>query len=155
MGAIVLIQAVCQRVARAAAILATGHLDRRAIGQVAAIAAATGARLLVTHPDYAVPGMTIPEQVELAREQSQVVFERTAYAVSADVTGRVSVQHLVDAILATGTQRNVVTSDHGQPSNPPYPRGLSELAERLRDAGMTQEQLRDLLVHAPARLLGV
>ncbi len=147
------LRAICRSVARADALLASGHVGTSWIGPVARLAASAGTRFLVTHPDYAVPGMSVGEQLELAAAVPGMMFERPAYVASGVWSDRVSASYLVAAIRATGIDRNIVSSDLGQPGNPPYPDGLAGFATSLAEAGLTEGDLKQLLVSGPRRLL--
>ncbi len=149
------LRAICRRVARADALLASGHVDASALKAVANWAAECETRFLVTHPDYAVPGLSIDEQVALVDEQPGVVLERAAFVASPAWPGHISIRNVVDAIRATGVERNIVTSDLGQRANPPYPDGLGTFAASLTAAGLSARDMRRLLVQGPARLLGL
>ena len=53
------LQATCRRVARADGVLASGHVDGRFLAGIARIAGEAGVRLLITHPDYLVPALSL------------------------------------------------------------------------------------------------
>lgn len=148
------LRAICHRVARADALLASGHVGLPAIVAAAEAAARSGARFLVTHPDYAVPGLTVDEQAALVDAFPGLALERAAYVTSAAWPGRLAPAELVAAIRATGVERNVLTSDMGQPSNPPYPDGLAAFAGSLAAAGLARADVRRMLVDNPTILLG-
>lgn len=84
-----------------------------------------------------------------------IVLERAAYVASSAWPDRVSAGRLVEAIRATGVERNIVSSDLGQPSNPAYPDGLASFALSMVGAGLHPADLRRMLVGGPAQLLGL
>lgn len=148
------LRAICHRVARSDALLASGHVGRRAVIAVADLASRAGTRFLVTHPDYAVPGLTLAEQVAFAEAFPGLVLERTAFVTAPAWPGRRRTADLVAAIRATGIERNVLTSDLGQPANPPYPDGLAAFAASMVTAGLEARDVRRMLVDTPAALVG-
>lgn len=147
--------AICRHVARADALLATGHVDGRFLAGIARIADRAAARLLITHPDYLVPGLSSSAQAELVAEFPSVVLERAAYVTSALSPRPVPIGLMVEAMRATGIERNVLSSDLGQPGNPPYPHGFEAFAADLHRAGIARSELRTMLVDGPVRLLGL
>jgi len=149
------LQAICRRVARADGVLASGHVDGRFLAGIARIAGEAGVRLLITHPDYLVPALSLSEQVALVEEFPWVMLERAAYVASSGSPRPVPIVQIAEAIRATGVRRNVVSSDLGQPRNPPYPDGLAAFVGHLRQAGFTRSELMTMLIEGPANLIGL
>lgn len=146
---------IARHVAAADAVLASGHVELAAIRLAARIAQRAGARFLVTHPDYTVPGLSVAEQRRLAAELPGVVFERCAYVHSPAAPEQVPARRIAEAIAATGgAARNVISSDMGQPQNPAYPEGLAGFAAALIATGVAAREVREMLTATPARVLG-
>jgi hypothetical protein len=138
-------------VARHDLVLATGHLGRAEIHTVVDMALAAGVQhVVVTHPDYPTQGVPIDEQRELAGRGA--ILERCFAPIH---TGKVSWDQTFDAIRATGAEHNVLSTDLGQPSNPPVEDGLALLADRLFAAGFTDDDVRTMAVVNTRRLAGV
>jgi hypothetical protein len=149
------LERICQLVTRYDATLASGHVDERVIYIVGRLAARAGARFLVTHPDYVVPGLTIGAQQQLSRELASVFFERCAYVVSRAMSTPVAFVRIVEAINVTGgSARNVVSSDLGQPGNAAYPDGLLSFAGGLVAAGLASLDVARMLTATPVGVLG-
>jgi hypothetical protein len=130
--------------------LATGHLGRTEIHSVVDAARAAGvSRVIVTHPDYPTQGVPIDEQLELADRGA--VLERCFAPVH---TGKVSWEHTFEAIRATGPERNVLSTDLGQVTNPPVEDGLALMADRLLDAGFSEDDVHTMAVVNTRRLAG-
>jgi hypothetical protein len=137
-------------VARHELALATGHLGRAEIPVVVDAALAAGvARVVVTHPDYPSQGVPIDEQRALAERGA--VLERCFAPIH---TGKVSWELTFEAIRATGPERNVLSTDLGQPANPPVEDGLALMADRLLDAGFSDDDVRTMAVVNTRRLAG-
>jgi hypothetical protein len=148
---------LCREVARAGAVIATGHAGHDAVWTLAAAAAAEGARLLVSHADYAIPALDVGTQVRLAERFPDLWFERCAYAFDPRAAGgTVPLARAAEAIAATGGERhNVISSDLGQPEMPEWPAGLAAFAARLVGHGLPEATARALLTSVPARLVGL
>ena len=137
-------------VARHGLALATGHLGRAEIPVVVDAALAAGVeRVVVTHPDYPSQGVPIDEQRALAERGA--VLERCFAPIH---TGKVSWERTFEAIRATGPERNVLSTDLGQPANPPVEDGLALMADRLLDAGFSDDDVRTMAVVNTRRLAG-
>jgi hypothetical protein len=137
-------------VARHDIALATGHLGRAEIVDVVAAAFAVGlSRVIVTHPDYPTQGVPVDEQHELAERGA--MLERCFAPVH---TGKVSWEATFEAIRATGPERNVLSTDLGQPANPPVEDGLALMADRLLEAGFTEGEVHTMAVVNTRMLAG-
>jgi hypothetical protein len=137
-------------VARHELVLATGHLGRAEIPVVVDAALAAGVtHVVVTHPDYPSQGVPIDEQRALAERGA--VLERCFAPIH---TGKVSWERTFEAIRATGPERNVLSTDLGQPANPPVEDGLALMADRLLDAGFSDDDVRTMAVVNTRRLAG-
>jgi len=137
-------------VARRGLVLATGHLSRLEIMAVVERALAAGvASVLVTHPDYPTQDVSIPEQRELAGKGA--LLERCFAPIH---TGKVSWEQTFEAIRATGVAHNVLSTDLGQPANPPVEDGLALMADRLLEAGFSDDDVRTMAVVNTRRLAG-
>ena len=137
-------------VARHDLVLATGHLGRSEIRTVVAAAFAAGvSHVVVTHPDYPTQGVPLDEQLELAEQGA--VLERCFAPIH---SGKVSWEQTFDAIRATGPEHNVLSTDLGQPANPPVEDGLALMADRLLDAGFSEDDVHTMAVVNTRELAG-
>jgi hypothetical protein len=131
-------------------ILATGHLDRDEIPVVVDAALDAGVRdVVVTHPEFTAQDIPIDQQVALA--QRGAILERcftTAY------TGKCSWEHMAAGIRATGPECNLLSTDLGQPANPPVEDGLALFADRLLEQGIGEDEIRAMTVTQSNRLAG-
>jgi hypothetical protein len=137
-------------IARHGMVLATGHLSGPEI--VAAVDAAADAgvrRIIVTHPEFTSQRLDVDTQRHLAGRGA--LLERcftTAY------TRKVSWELLFEHIRAVGPEHSLLSSDLGQPFNPPVEDGLALFADRLLDAGFTDDEVRTMAVTNTRRVLG-
>jgi hypothetical protein len=128
--------------------LATGHLGRAEIHAVVDAALAAGvSHVVVTHPDYPTQGVPVDEQRELAARGA--LLERCFAPIH---TGKVSWELTFEAIRATGVECNVLSTDLGQVANPPVEDGLALLADRLLEAGFTDDDVHTMAVVNTRRL---
>lgn len=144
---------ICRLVADAGALLASGHLGVEETTLLAEEAGLAGARLLFQHPDYSVPGLAAAAQADLAERFPTAVFERCAFVTSPGAPDPLPIDRVVEAMQAVGLERNIVSSDLGQPSNPPYPEGFAAFAADLEEAGIPHDDLVPMLSSRPAELL--
>jgi Family of unknown function (DUF6282) len=136
------LDAVLAVVARHDLALATGHLGRVEIVAAANAALSAGvSRVIVTHPDYPTQGVPVEEQRELAERGA--MLERCFAPVH---SGKVSWEQTFEAIRVTGVAHNVLSTDLGQPANPPVEDGLALMADRLLEAGFTEDDVHTMAV---------
>ena len=139
---------VLQVIAQHQLVLATGHLGRDEIFAVVAAAQDEGIRqIVVTHPDYPTQNLSIDEQIQLARRGA--FLER---CVAPAYSGKVDWERMFAAIRATGPEHSVLSTDMGQPANPPVEDGLAIIADRLLAAGFTDDDIRTMTVTNSVRL---
>jgi hypothetical protein len=67
-------------------------------------------------------------------------------------TGKYDWAKMAANIRATGPEQTIVTTDLGQPANPPVEDGLALMAEALQKSGFTDEEITIMIV-ANSRLL--
>jgi Family of unknown function (DUF6282) len=129
-------------------VLATGHLSRDEIFAVVEAALAHGIQqIVVTHPDYPTQNLSIDDQRRLAAQG--VYLER---CVAPAHTGKVVWGRMFEAIRATGPEHSVLSTDLGQPANPPVEDGLALVADRLLDAGFREAEVFTMAVTNTVRL---
>jgi hypothetical protein len=140
--------AVLAVIARHDMVLATGHLSGTEIVAVVDAAVAAGVRhIVVTHPEFTSQQLDVATQRHLAGRGA--LLERcftTAY------TGKVSWDLLFEHIRAAGPEHSILSSDLGQPFNPPVEDGLALLADKLLAAGFTPAEVRTMAVDNTRRI---
>jgi hypothetical protein len=129
--------------------LATGHLGGAEIRAVVMAARAEGVtRIVVTHPEFTSQRLTVDLQRELAG--AGALLER---CFTTPHTGKVSWETMFDHIRAVGARHSVLSSDLGQPFNPPVEDGLALFADRLLAAGFSEAEVRAMAVDNSRRLV--
>ena len=138
-------------VARHGLVLATGHLARHEIFAVVDAAKAAGVQtVVVTHPEFPAQDLSELEQVQLAERGA--LLER---CFTTPYTGKCTWERVRDGIRATGVERNLLSTDLGQPDNPPVEDGLALFADRLLELGLTDDEIRTMTVVNSRMLAGV
>lgn len=141
-------RAVLKVIAQHQLVLATGHLGRDEIFAVVDAAREAGVRqIVVTHPDYPTQNLSIADQRQLAERGA--LLER---CVAPAYSGKVAWERLFAAIRATGPVHSVLSTDMGQPANPPVEDGLGIIADRLFAAGFGDEDVHTMAVANSVRL---
>jgi len=132
-------------------VLATGHLDRDEIFAVVEAATAAGVRhVVVTHPEF--PAQDLDEADQAALAERGALFER---CFTTPHTGKCTWERVCEGIRATGIERNLLSSDLGQPANPPVEDGVALFADRLLEHGFTEDEIRTMTVVNSRLLAGV
>jgi len=131
-------------------VLATGHLGRDEIFAVVDAAFSAGVRdVVVTHPEFPSEDLSIADQAELAARGAWL--ER---CFTTPHTGKCTWEHVYEGIRATGVSRNLLSTDLGQPANPPVEDGLALFADKLLEGGFSEEEIRTMTVVNSGRLAG-
>lgn len=141
---------VLRLIARHDMVLATGHLHSDEISAVIDAAAAEGVeRMVVTHPEFTSQRVAIERQQAMAARGA--LLER---CFTTPYTGKVEWEVWFGNIRDVGPQHSVISSDLGQPFNPPVEDGLALAADRLVDAGFSDDEIRTMTVHNSRWLVG-
>lgn len=139
---------VLKLIARHDLVLATGHLGRAEIFAVVEAALSEGVRqIIITHPEYPTQNLSAEDQIALARRGA---FLERCFAPA--YTGKVSWEHMFANIRAAGPEHSFLSTDLGQPDNPPIEDGLALLADRLLEAGFSAEEISTMAVTNTVRL---
>ena len=130
-------------------ILATGHLGKQEIRALVLEARAIGLqRVVVTHAEFPSQNLTAEEQAEMADAGAFI-----EHCFTTMHTGKASWEGVFDAIRRVGPERCVMSTDLGQPINPPVAEGFAMFAARLLEAGFTTAEIRRMAVENPAALV--
>ena len=103
--------------------------------------------VVVTHPEFTSQDLSIDDQRALAERGA--VLER---CFTTPHTGKCSWEHVFEGIRATGPERNLLSTDLGQPANPPVVDGLALFADHLLEGGFSDDEIRTMSVDQSVRL---
>ena len=136
------VRQVLRVIARHDMVLATGHLAAAEIVAVVTAAKEEGVRrVVVTHPEFTSQRLPVEDQQRLA--ELGALLER---CFTTPHTGKVAWEELFAHIRAVGPSHSVLSSDLGQPFNPPVEDGLALFADKLLEAGFTEEDVHTMAV---------
>lgn len=140
-------------VREADAILGTGHLDREEIFALAGFCRQVGFhKLLVTHPEFKPPGLSIADQVQLAEMGATLeLCGGNLYPIPG--FGRIDDYRRV--VAEAGARAIILTSDAGQPRKSWPAEVLRIFGQCLMEKGVSQEEIDLMTKRNPARLLGL
>jgi hypothetical protein len=131
--------------------LATGHLSRDEIFAVVDAAVEHGVRdITITHPDFPSQSISIEDQIELTRKGA--ILERCFVTFH---TEKAPWEQMFEGIRATGVEHNVLSTDLGQKKNPPVEDGLPLMADRMLEAGFSEDDVRMVAVTNTRRMAGI
>lgn len=130
-------------------ILATGHLGWREIETLVKGAKQAGVtRIIVTHAEFPSQNLSPEQQCELA--DAGAIIEHCFTTMH---SSKAPWEVCFDNVRAVGAERCLLSSDLGQPINPPVAEGLAMFAQRFLDAGFTSRDIQTMAVINPARLV--
>jgi stage V sporulation protein SpoVS len=136
--------------ARHEMVVASGHLSAVETRALADAAMAAGVRhVIATHPEFPQQDMSLADQLALA---GQGVFLERCFTTP--FTGKYDWHQMVENIRATGAGATIVTTDLGQPHNPPVEDGLALMADALHAAGFTDQEITTMIVSNSRLLAG-
>lgn len=131
-------------------VLATGHLGRDEIFAVARAARQAGVRdVVITHPEFPTQNLSVADQRALA--EMGVLLER---CFTTPHSGKVTWERWLETIRAVGPEHSVLSSDLGQVDSPRVTHGLALLADRLLQAGFSDDEVHLMAVANTRRVAG-
>ena len=140
-------------IADAGVCLSTGHLSPREIHVLVREARRAGVtRILVTHPDLALSGLTIEDQKALAAEGA--ILEKDII-VMMPAWQSLNLEQMTKSIRELGPQHCVLATDFGQLHHPMPAEGLRMFVQMLLEQGIGPEDIRTMVAENPARLLNL
>jgi hypothetical protein len=132
-------------------VLATGHLSRPEIFAVTQAAVAHNVRrIVITHPEFPQQSLSRDDQRRLA--DMGALLER---CLTTPFTGKYPWRDMVDNIRACGIDSTIVTTDLGQPHNPPVEDGMAMMAYALGQSEFSDTEIRQMTVRNSRHLAGV
>ena len=137
------------------AVLGTGHVSPAECFTVVEAARDAGVKkIVVTHPEWSLVGMSLEDQVRIVKDY-QVVLEHCYAQPLGGGKYKSNLPDNVEAIRACGYRNVLVSTDGGQVENPHWELALAEYIQYLADAGIPEEQIGYMTRELPASLLGI
>jgi uncharacterized protein DUF6282 len=134
--------AVLDLIARHDLVLATGHLSRDEIFMAVDAAVAAGVRrIVVTHPEFTSQRLSAADQRELAARGAYM-----EHCFTTPHTGKCTWDEVFAGARAAGAAASFLSSDLGQPFNPPVEDGLALMADMFLRAGFSEQDVHTMAV---------
>lgn len=146
------VEEILPEVAKAGAILGTGHIFKEEVIPLVKRAREVGVeKILLTHPEVEFLRFPIDFQMELTR--FGIFFERCAVRLNKPTT-EANLKQMAHVIRQVGVERNILTTDYGQPENPYPAEGLLLFMQGLNGYGITEKELDVMVRKNPGQLVG-
>ena len=137
------------------AVLGTAHLSPAECFTVVESARAAGVRkIVVTHPEWWLVGMSLEDQVRIVRDYG-VVLERCFAQNMGGGHYQSNLPDNVNIIQAVGYEHVLISTDGGQIENPHWEDAMAQYLQYLTDHGIPEAQITYMSRTLPAKLLGI
>jgi hypothetical protein len=134
------------------AVLATGHVSTEEVFALLKAVQLYGIRrVVVTHASHAVPAMSVAEQRQATAYGAFI--EHCLMPIIVSGPGAIAVEEIRDQIRAVGVEHVILSSDLGQVDNGPVVAGFARCLGKLIAAGLTEDEIRVMIVDNPKKLL--
>jgi len=135
------------------AILGTGHISEDEIRVLVEYGAAVGGvKLVITHPNWPTPGVGIDFLQEMAKKGAIAEFCASSIGPLTYFLPPTKGKEYIDLL---GAENIILSSDCGVAFYPMPMEFLRVFAGCLYESGVTVEQLNEMMIHNPKKLLGV
>lgn len=135
------------------AVLATGHIGAEECFPVVEAARAAGVeKIVITHPEFWVVGMTPEQQADIVRKYD--VLLESVYAQPVNGSYKINIPDNIAAMKAIGPERFVISTDSGQTVNPYWYESYTTYFKAVSEV-FTSEQVRRMTHDNPAWLLDI
>jgi predicted TIM-barrel fold metal-dependent hydrolase len=130
-------------------ILATGHLKPSDGLEIVKLALSRGlSKIVVTHPDFPTTLYTIEQQKSIAKPG--VYFE---HCYTTPATNKVEWVEVLKQINETGAERNILSTDLGQPNALLPPVGLMKFIERFIEMELSEDKIVKMIKDNQEKML--
>lgn len=134
--------------------LQTGHPSSDECFPIVEAARKAGVqKIVVTHPEYHVVGMTLAQQKQLVRDYGVLLEREYAQPVGDRFVSNLSSN--AEAIREIGPDHIILATDSGQVNTPFWQDAVRESISYYRSAGIVEDDLRIMMVRNPGRMLGI
>lgn len=136
-------------------VLGTGHLSPEEIFRVVEAARNAGVRkIVVTHPEWWMVGMSLEDQVRLVQDYD-IILEHCFAQPMGGGKYKSNLPLNLEAIQACGYKNVMVSTDGGQVENPFWEAALEQYIQYLADHGISKEQIFYMTHEIQTRLLNL
>lgn len=135
--------------------VATSHLSPYDIFIVVEAAKDMGVdKIIISHPESNLVGLTTKEQIRLARDYDAMLERCYRQPVGGGIYES-NLESNYELVHEIGTDHIIIATDAGQPQNPCWYDSFEESLQYLADRGITEEELKRLAYDNPAKMLGI
>ena len=136
-------------------VLGTGHLSPEEIFRVVEAARnAVVRKIVVTHPEWWMVGMSLEDQVRLVQDYD-IILEHCFAQPMGGGKYKSNLPLNLEAIQACGYKNVMVSTDGGQVENPFWEAALEQYIQYLADHGISEEQIFYMTHEIQTRLLNL
>lgn len=136
-------------------ILGTAHCSPQEIFAVVKKARELGIeKIVVTHPEFWVVGMSHEDQVRIVKEYD-VMLERCYAQPMGGGVYQSNLSDNLDIIKKVGSKNIIVDTDGGQVENPNWEIAFGEYVNYLVDHGITEDEIYDMTVRNGSKMLNI
>lgn len=135
------------------AVLATGHIGAEECFPVVEAARVAGVeKIVITHPEFWVVGMTPEQQADIVRKYD--VLLESVYAQPVNGSYKINIPDNIAAMKAIGPEHFVISTDSGQTVTPYWYESYTTYFKAVSEV-FTSEQVRKMTHDNPAWLLDI
>jgi hypothetical protein len=135
--------------------LCTGHLSPKEVDKVVDAALDQKVKkILIQHVDVGIVPIPFEQQRRLAAKPG-VILEKCYLACTDFSDKNVPLEKMADSIKQLGADNCALVTDYGQKHNKPPVQALSDFAEAMLKNGVTEDEIRTMLVTNPRKILGL
>lgn len=136
------------------ACLQTGHISGKECFPVVEAARKVGVKkIVITHPEYHIVGMTLEKQKQIVRDYGVLLEREYAQPVGNQFVS--NLESNVEAIRTIGAEHIILATDSGQTNTPYWCDAIKESISFYRNAGITEAELKTMMVHNPGKVLNL
>lgn len=137
------------------AVLGTAHVSPEEAFVVVEAARKAGVKkVVVTHPEWWVVGMSVEDQIRLVKDYD-VILERCFAQNMGGGKYKSNLPDNLKIIRTVGYKNVMVDTDGGQTENPNWEIAMHQYMQYLFDHGIPEEQIRYMTHDLPSWLLGI
>lgn len=144
---------ILELIAEADIALATGHLSAKEVMVLVDAALEHHVqKILIQHADLGIAPIPFELQADLARKGA--ILEKCYLACSIDFND-LTIAQMAGSIKQLGAEHCAMVTDYGQEHNIPPIAALSQFVGEMLEQGISETQIKKMLVSVPRQLLGI
>lgn len=134
--------------------LQTGHASADECFPIVEAARKAGVqKIVITHPEYHIVGLTLSQQKQIVRDYG--VYLEREYAQPVGNRFVSNLESNAEAIQTIGAEHIILASDSGQVNAPFWKDALQESIDYYRNSGISERDLYSMMVSNSAKMLGL